>query len=137
MNNNYMLLMMLALGSSSSSNGGKGGSSDFLDAMLISSNMMPEMMRLMFAMMSIQKRNDRTNTLATETAAAMKILGGDLGTTARKLTRAELDARPELKALLDRVSSTDKDAVVGATSVVVEDSAPATRVLARGKGKQA
>ena len=41
MNSNMMLLMVLALGSSSSSNGSKGSSSDFLDAYLISSNMMP------------------------------------------------------------------------------------------------
>ena len=132
MNNNYMLLMMLAMGSSSSSSGSRN--TDFLDAMLISSNMMPEMMRLMFAMMSIQKRNSRTDTLAKEAASALKILGD--ATTARKLSKAEIDERPELKALLDRVP-TERDLAVGTTSVVIEESVPTTRVLAKHKGKQA
>lgn len=136
MNQNMMLLMVLALGSSSSSNGSKGSSSDFLDAYLISSNMMPEMMRLMFAMMSIQKRNDRTNVLAKETAEALGILARDTSAT-RKLTSAELSARPELKALLDRAPTTERDAVVGTASVIVEEDASATRAAARGKSKQA
>ena len=132
MNSNYMLLMMMAMGSSSSSSGNRN--TDFLDAMLISSNMMPEMMRLMFAMMSIQKRNSRTDTLAKEAASALKILGDE--TVARKLKKAEIDARPELKALLDRVP-TERDLVVGTTSVVVEENAPETRALAKGKARQA
>ena len=156
MNNNMMLLMVLAMGSSSSSNGSKGGSSDFLDAYLISSNMMPEMMRLMFAMMSIQKRrdqadalaketNDKANVLARETVEALGILSESEVKNAR-ITIAQLNARPELKALLDRVSSTEKDKVVGDTPRPASlpalppeetESVSATRVVARSKGKQA
>jgi hypothetical protein len=131
-----MLLMVLAL-----SSGGKGGSSDFLDAMLISSNMMPETMRLLFAMMSIQKRNSRTNTLATETAAALKILADSTKQTPpRLLSTAQLDAKPELKALLDRVSASERDAIVSATGSASVDADPntgSTRALAKGKDKRA
>jgi hypothetical protein len=135
MNQNMMLLMVLALGSSSSSNGSKGSSSDFLDAYLISSNMLPEMMRLMFAMMSIQKRNDRTNTLARETADAMIVLKAgekDVG-----LPKTKLDALPELKGLLDRVP-TERDKIVDITkSASSIEGVSETRALAKGKARHA
>jgi hypothetical protein len=128
MNSNMMLLMVLAMSSSSS---GRSSGSELFETMLYSSNMLPETMRLMFAMMSAQKRNSRTDTLAKEVASAMDILVD--GAAGVKLTTAQLDARPELKALLDRVSSTERGEVVGTASVLADPTAPATRTAARSK----
>lgn len=102
MKNNSMLFLMLALGSS-------GGGSLDLNTILLASDMMPEMMRMILAINAAKKRDDEANDLASQVRVAIQGAVVDTNTTTPrvKFKKTVVEANSELKGLLDRLSVTD------------------------------
>ena len=108
MKNNSMLFLMLALGSSGS------GSLD-LNTILIASDMMPEMLRIILAINAAKKRDDDANTLATQVKTAVQNAVSNT-TDGIQFKQTVVDSNSELKALLDRLSEADRAAIIDSDS---------------------